>query len=192
MAFNGEEAREGLRTLFATLDAAGIPFFLTGALARNALASARTSEDFDLVLDMRGRTPDDVKRILTAAGHSPNGPEKNEFGERLVLTVAGVETDLWLAPDTATHRAELDHAIEIDHVGRKVRVMAPEDFVVRKLVTYGRIRRRSADLDDAYQVLLLHWDAIDRDRLIQRAEAHRLGALARELVDVVNEDRNAL
>lgn len=192
MAFSSDAARKGLRALFAALDDAGIRFFLTGALARNALASARTSEDFDIVLDMRGRAPEDVARVLTAAGYRPEGPSTNEFGTRLISTIAGVETDLWLAPDTPLHRGELERAIEVEYLGGKVFVLAPEDLIVRKLVTYGRIRRRSADLDDAYQVLLLHWESIDREQVILRAEAQRVGALARELVEVVEEDLRML
>lgn len=191
MPFDSTDARAGLFSVLDALDTAGIPHFLTGALVRNLYAGARTSEDFDIVIDLQDRRPGDVQNALEAAGFHVEGPFRNEFGERLVIVAGGIETDLWLAAHTEAHLRDLEGLRSISYHGREIRAPSPEDFVLRKLHVYGRIRRRSTDLDDAYQVLVLQWDSIDVERLIRRAAAFRLEDLARELVEVAREDREA-
>lgn len=187
-----DQLRKELVRILDVLDGASIPHFLTGALARNALATSRTSEDFDIVLDMRGRKEDDVRMLFERAGYRVEGPLKGNLGRRFVLDIPDYEADLWLAPDTEIHRAELERARPADYHGRRVRVMHPEDFVLRKLVNWRRIRHKPTDLDDAYAVLLARFDEVDSDRLVQRAAGHRVDKDARELVELVREDREKL
>jgi hypothetical protein len=188
---SADEIRGHLTRIIGILQDARIPHMVTGALVRNALAPARTSEDLDVVLDMRGRTPDDVRALFEANGYRVEGPLKGDLGTRLVLDLPQYEADIWLAPDTDIHRGEMARAKEIDYHGLRLRIMDPEDYVLRKLVNTRR-RRNPNDLDDAYQVLLHAWADIDAERLIARATGHRVETTARELVDLVREDRAAL
>lgn len=183
--------RGHLTRILSILQRARIPHMVTGALVRNALAPVRTSEDLDVVLDMRGRTAADVRALFEAEGYRVEGPLKGDLGSRLVLDLPEYEADLWLAPDTETHRAEMARAREVDYHGVPLPIMDPEDYVLRKLVNTRR-RRNPNDLDDAYQVLLHAWDQIDPERLVARATGHRVETTARELVDLVREDRAAL
>lgn len=185
------DIREHLARIIGILRAEGIGYLATGALVRNALAPARTSLDLDVVIDMRDRTATDVRRVFERSGYSVEGPLKGDLGSRLVLDLPDYEADLWLAPDTEIHRSEMSKGIEVDYHGLRLRIMHPEDFVLRKLVN-TRVRRNPNDLDDAYQVLLHAWEHIDPERLVQRASGHRVDARARELVDLVSEDRAAL
>lgn len=77
------------------------------------------------------------------------------------------------------------------YAGRMLAVMNPEDHVLRKSVNFRRIRAKQSDLD-AHEALLRAWDQIDADRLIARASGHRVETTARELVELVREDRAAL
>lgn len=186
-----ERIREHLSRILAILHEAGIPHMATGALVRNALAPVRTSMDLDIVLDMRGRSAEDVRMLFASRGYTVEGPLKGDLGSRLVLDLPDYEADLWLAPDTEVHRGEMERAREIDYNGLRLRIMHPEDYVLRKLVNTRR-RRNPNDLDDAYQVLLHAWDQIDPERLVARATGHRVETTARELVELVREDLAAL
>lgn len=185
------DIREHLARIIEILRAEGIAYVATGALVRNALAPARTSEDLDVVLDMEGRTAADIRVIFERAGYRVEGPLKGDLGTRLVLDLPDYEADLWLAPDTEIHRSEMAKALEVDYHGLRLRIVHPEDYVLRKLVNTRR-RRNPNDLDDAYQVLLHAWDQVDPERLVLRATGHRVEGRARELVDLVREDRAAL
>lgn len=188
---SSDELRDQLVRIVEILSRAGVPHMLTGALVRNALAPARTSEDLDIVLDMTRRTPAEIRALFEAAGYRVEGPLKGNLGTRLVLDLPELEADLWLAPDTETHRREMSRAVTVEYLGRSLRMMDPEDYVLRKLVN-TRVRRNPNDLDDAYQVLLHAWDRIDADRLIARASGHRVERIAQELVDLVREDSEKL
>lgn len=185
------EIRAHLARILETLRKEGIGYVATGALVRNALAPARTSLDLDVVVDMAGRTTEDVRDAFERAGYRVEGPLKGDLGTRLVLDLPDYEADLWLAPDTEIHRGEMAKAIEVDYHGLPLRIMHPEDYVLRKLVN-TRKRRNPNDLDDAYHVLLHAWEHVDPERLIRRASGHRLESRARELVELVREDRTAL
>lgn len=188
---SADAIRAHLTRILGILQDAHIPHMATGALVRNALAPARTSEDLDVVLDMRGWTPEDVRALFEAKGYKVEGPLKGDLGTRLVLDLPEYEADLWLAPDTEVHRGEMTRSREVDYHGLRLRIMHPEDYVLRKLANTRR-RRNPNDLDDAYQVLLHTWSDIDPERLVARATGHRVETTARELVDLVREDLAAL
>lgn len=185
------EIRSHLERIIGILRAQGIPYLATGAIVRNALAPARTSEDLDVVVDMKSRTPGELRAIFEKEGYRVEGPVNGSLGSRLVLDLPDYEADIWLAPDTELHRNEMSRAIDVDYHGLSLRIMHPEDYVLRKLVN-TRVRRNPNDLDDAYQVLLHAWEHVDADRLVRRASGHRVDGRARELVDLVREDRAAL
>lgn len=191
-AFDSDAAREGLLALLRALDAAGIDHYLTGALVRNLLGSARTSEDFDVVVDTHANSHERVRDALASAGYQLEGPLKGNLGERFVTEAGGFETDVWLPPDTETARHEMRNRKAVEWHGTRVWIMDPEDYVLRKLVTWRRVRRKTTDLDDAYQVLFVEWESIDAERLVQRAGFHRVTEAMRELVDLVREDRAKL
>lgn len=191
MSFASDDARRALVSVLDALESAGIDHYLTGALVRNLLGSARTTEDFDIVVDDWAHPPAEIRRILEAAGFTVDGPLTGNLGTRFVIEPGGFETDIWLPPDTEVHRGEMARRQMLEWHGRLVPVMGSEDFVLRKVVTF-RLRRKTTDLDDAYQVLMVAWDTIDRSRLVQRASFYRVEKLMEELIEVAREDRAAL
>ena len=181
--------------LFAVLDVLEelrVPAFLTGALVRNVYGEMRTTRDFDVVLDARTLPWERVHEAFTARGFVVEGPLHGNLGKRLVVDSSGTPVDLWLAPDTDLHRREFERVKRIPYGDRMLAVMHPEDYVLRKLVNFRRIRGKQTDIDDAYQVLLHAWEEIDPERLVARATGHRVEGAARELVDLVREDREKL
>lgn len=187
-----EELEARLFRVLDVLDEMGVPWFLTGALVRNTYGEWRATRDFDLVLDVRQVPWERVRDTFASRGFVVEGPTHGNLGRRLVVDSGGSPVDLWLAPDTEIHRREFERVRRIPYAGRMLVVMDPEDYVLRKLVNFRRIRAKQSDLDDAYQVLLHAWDQINPERLIARATGHRVEATARELVDLVREDLAAL
>ena len=188
-SFVSDRAREGLLALLRSLDAADIQHYVTGALVRNLLGAARTSEDFDVVVDTHAHSEERIASVLKHAGYSLEGPLEGNLGRRFVTEVGGMETDVWLPPDTETARQEMANRKAVAWHGASVSIMDPEDYVLRKVVTWRRVRRRSTDIDDAYQVLVVAWDSIDRQRLVSRAGIHRVTDAMKELIKVAGEDR---
>ncbi len=182
-----------LHQIIQVLVNAGIPYIATGALVRNVLAPTRTSEDFDLVLRLEGRTIEEIRTLFVSHGFVVAGPLKGNFGTRLVLDLPQFEADLWIAPGGERDAGEFSRARTVEYHGRPLRIMDPEDYVLRKLVNYRQARRgNTKDLDDAYQVLLHAWSDIDTARLIARATGYRADDTARELVELAREDHAAL
>lgn len=180
------------RELFRILDIlqrAGIRHFATGALARNLYGESRTSRDFDIVLDAARPEPEDLRKLFEREGYVVEGPLRGDLGERLVLHFANYYADLWLSPKTELSRQEFERFRHVPYAGRTIPVIHPEDYVLRKLVNYYRVRRKPNDIDDAHQVLLYEWENIDRERLVQRAIVYRIEKKARELIAIVEEDR---
>lgn len=178
------------RVLFRVMDVleeAEVPYFVTGALVRNAYGEPRSSQDIDVVVE--GKHEGELRRDFEAQGFDVQGPREGRLGRRLVLRGDETPVDLWLAPKTQLHEAEFDRAVAREYRGRSVPLMHPGDFVLRKLVNYRRIRGDTADLEDAYQVLLYGWDEVDRNRLLERAAFYRVETDARELLETVREDR---
>ncbi|MGQ0534697.1 MAG: hypothetical protein ACT4PT_01345 [Methanobacteriota archaeon] len=180
------------RELFRILDLLAdedIEHFLTGAQVRNLFAEPRTSGDFDIVVLLRGRPKRSVRELFEANGYSVEGPLKGDLGERFVLGLPDFEADIWLAPDTEFHRSEFGNAVRVPYGGRELPVMAPGDYVLRKLVNYYRVRGKSNDLEDAFQVLLHAWERIDVEGLPKRAEVYRIRKQAEALIEKTRRER---
>lgn len=175
------------------LDDAGVPYLLTGALVRNYLGGlSRTTKDFDIVVHPDHADADGIRSLFQRKGHAVEGPMQGNLGRRLVLRFEELWVDLWLPPNHPLHRSEFERAVRVIHGGRSLPLLHPEDYVLRKLVNYYRVRGKPNDIDDAYQVLLYAWDDVDAERLVQRAALYRIEARARELVNLVRNDRDEL
>lgn len=181
------------RTLFRVMDlleAEEAEYFLTGSLVRNAFGEPRASRDLDVVVPEEHE--DTLRRVFEDDGFRAEGPLKGRLGRRIVLRTDDALVDLWLAPPTEFHRREFERAVEKEYRGRSIPLMHPEDFVLRKLVNYARIRGHTEDLEDAYQVLLHGWKEVDEDNLMDRATFYRVKDHAQRLLELVREDREEL
>ncbi len=192
MTLAPEELERELFKILDILAAANIEHMLTGAQVRNLFGEPRTSGDFDIVVLLRGITKDAVRDVFASEGYAIEGPIKGDLGERFVLALPDFEADIWLAPDMQFHRAEFGNAVRARYGDRELPVMAPGDFVLRKLVNYYRIRGLSHDLEDAFQVLLHAWERIDMDALPDRAAVYRIRKQAEALIEKTRRERERL
>jgi hypothetical protein len=147
---------------------AGIEHALYGGLLLAAYGEARETRDADMAV--AGASAMEAARVLATTGlHTTVALERARFGglwlSRVTL-VGGVDgSDLNtldlvepLSPDYA--RRALDRALESTLRGQPIRLLAPEDFVVFKVLS-----TRDKDLDDAASVLSTLGAEIDRARI---------------------------
>lgn len=163
------------------LGRAGHPHAVYGGLALAAYGEPRETRDADLaVIDL---TPDEVRRVLAAAGIETmvvfEGVRMGGLDvSRLTLLDApghtGLNTLDLVRPRSARYRREaVSRAISVPVRGRDVRVVTPEDFVVFKALS-----TRDRDVEDAASVLRRDGPRLDR-ALIER----EVSALASEIPD---------
>ena len=163
------------------LAGAGIPHALYGGLLLAAYGEMRNTKDVDLAVVEA--TPGDVRTALEAAGlEVAIAFEAVTFGGHLLdrLTILGGEgttglnvLDLVRPRSPRYRRAALRRSVALTLRGREIRALAPEDFVLFKLLS-----TRDRDLRDAATALRRIGGLIDV--ALVRREA---GTLASEIPD---------
>jgi hypothetical protein len=162
-----------LRTVAAALDAAGIPFMLTGSVAAAWHGAGRATMDVDLVIDPTA----DQLRALVAALAGPDvyvslDAALEAFQHRamfnVVNTTTGWKADLIVRKLRPFSEAEFARRRPIDFEGARLWVASAEDVIISKLEwaklggsarqieDVAELIRTAGQLDDAY---LEHWIA---------------------------------
>lgn len=166
------EELEVLGIVTGRLDAAGIPYMVTGSMALNYYAVPRMTRDIDLVAELAAAAarrvvelfrddfylePDAVRESIERRGMF------NLIHARLIAKV-----DIVVRKDTDYRRTEFARRRRVSVEGHPFFIVAPEDLVLSKLdwardtrseVQLADVRnllRSVSDLDPAY---LEHWAA---------------------------------
>jgi hypothetical protein len=173
-----------LKLVAGRLDAAGLPYMVTGSVALSLYAEPRMTRDVDLVIDLR---PSDATRILEVFGVEFNVDAdriRDAIARRSMFNVihtgAVVKLDIIVRKAGAYREEEFRRRrlAEIDGVG--MWVVSAEDLVLSKL-DWARDSRSEVQLRDVRQLIKaqarLDWPYIE-------AWAARL-----DLLDLVSEVR---
>ena len=155
----------------------GIPHALYGGLLLAAYGTARETKDVDLAV-VHG----DVERVAASLDRRLGlqtliAFDRQTFGGLYVSRVTLVEgeelntLDLVEPRDDAYAERALGRSVVSTLRTRSIRVLAPEDFVVFKLLS-----SRALDLDDARSVVRVLGAELDRE--LVEAEADRLASVA--------------
>jgi predicted nucleotidyltransferase len=149
----------------AVLDAANVPFLLMGGLATSVLGRGRQVTDIDIFVRDRDVAP--ALEALEAAGFetlivSPNWLAKAIKDGVLVDVISRSTHDISLTDEI------VEHAVEVDVEGRRVRSVAPEDLIVMKAVATDEDTIRY--WHDALS--LLGRPDLDWSYLVSRAKKH--------------------
>jgi hypothetical protein len=162
-----------LRTVVVQLEAAGIPFMLTGSMAAAWHGAGRATMDLDLVIDP---TPDQL-RVLVA---SLAGPEIYVSAEaalealqhqsmfNVVQTTTGWKADLIIRKSRQFSQAEFARRRPIDFEGTRLWVATVEDLIVAKLewAKLGGSARQIEDVSALVRVAAGHLDRAYVDRWV--------------------------
>ncbi len=161
-----DEQFEFLRSIVHRLEAAGIPYMLTGSLALAVWARPRMTRDVDIVIEADHAA---VARLLAAfAEDSYASPEaaNTAVTDRTMFNVIHLtslfKADFILRRDEPFERTKFDRRRSVDVDGLQATVISPEDLILSKLQwASGTSSARQADdvrlllrdvtdLDDAY------------------------------------------
>jgi hypothetical protein len=177
------EELEVLETVARRLDAAGIPYMLTGSMALNFYAVPRMTRDIDLVVEVG---PVDAGRLcdLFADDFYVDGDAVREAVARqgvfnVIHASLVVKVDLVVRKDSEYRRTEFARRRQAAFGGHRLFIVAPEDLVISKL-DWARDSRSEVQLGDVRNMLRAVPD-LDRTYLARWIAALGLETLYREV-----------
>jgi Nucleotidyl transferase of unknown function (DUF2204) len=155
---------KALADLTKALQRIGAPSMVIGGIAVIAHGVARQTIDIDAtILATRLDTPQILAALAGSSIH-PRIVEVLEFAERSqVLLLVHEKTKITLEISLAFSSFEqeaLERAVEVDFGGVRIPVAVPEDLVIYKALAW-----RDRDRYDIEQLLTLHGDRIDLERV---------------------------
>ncbi|HEU0012264.1 MAG TPA: hypothetical protein VFQ45_01200 [Longimicrobium sp.] len=167
------------RRVIAALEAAGIPYMLTGSFASSYHGAPRATQDVDMVIVagreelralIRQLSPGDFYADERAAleAHDFHG----QFN--LIDLATGWKIDLIVRKDRPFSREEFERRVVVDYDGVPVSIATPEDVVIAKLewAQMGASRRQT---EDAARLLRVRWADLDRTYIAKWVHALGLG-----------------
>jgi hypothetical protein len=133
-----DEQLEFLRLIAARLQAAGIPYMVTGSLALAVWAVPRMTRDIDVVVEVG---PADAQRLTGLFADDCVVDEdavQDAIARRGMFNVIHAEwvvkADFIVRKDTAYRKVELDRRRWLDVAGTSIAFVSPEDLILSKLV----------------------------------------------------------
>ena len=180
-----------LQTIGRALDAAGIPFMLTGSFASAYHGAGRATLDVDLVIDPT------IAQLRTLIAGLPAGTwyasleaalearaQESQFN--LIDLSSGWKVDLIIRKSRPFSRIEFDRRAVIEFEGVRLAVATVEDVILAKL-EWAKLGGSARQLEDVASLLKIRAKDIDRpylDRWIEELGlAHPWGAASR-LADI--------
>lgn len=160
---------EVLAEVTGRLEATGIAYMLSGAMALSFYAHPRMTRDLDLVVSLE---TEDLPRIVEAFGDA-DGPDMDELrvaiaerGTFVLMHVAQlVKVDLHVRGASPYRVEELGRRRRIEYGDSPLWIVAPEDLVLSKLV-WAKASHSESQLRDVRGVLAsvqdLDWNHLER------------------------------
>jgi hypothetical protein len=169
------------------LEAAGIPFMLTGSHSSTHYGQARPTQDVDVVIDP---TPEQLERFLNLVGdryYLSADAARDALRRRTMFNIIdfadGWKADLILRKDRPYSVVEFTRRQPAMLHGRLLPLASPEDVILSKL-EWDKITPSERQRQDALSVAAVQWERLDQGYLRQWAQAldvtDRLEELLRE------------
>ena len=169
------EELDVLKTVTGRLDAAEIPYMVTGSMALNYYAVPRMTRDIDLVLELSVADVDRVSDLFQTDFYLDRQAVREAIERQgtfnLVHTAFAVKVDCVVRKDTEYRRTEFARRREVSVEGHRFSIVAPEDLVVSKL-DWARDTRSEVQLADVRNLLRT---VPDVDRVYLERWVARLG-----------------
>ncbi len=180
-------ADDALRRIVARLDAAGIPYFLTGSFAASAHGFLRTTYDFDFVIDPDAES---LRRFLdglpTEDYYVDERTAMDALKRRAMFNVIDQRTqwkfDLIVSRRDDFASNQFDRRDRVPVAGVDVWVASAEDVIVSKLV-WARTGSSERQLRDVAGVVAVQGDALDRAYVETWAQRLGVEKLWRKVLD---------
>lgn len=170
-----EEVTDVVRSVCATLEAHGVPYFITGSVAASTHAEFRATNDVDIVADFAAA---DISALMAVFGATFHADADQAAGciatgqsFNLIHKTTFLKVDFFPAASRFNHAAlQRAEPIALEEGGTTVRVATREDILLSKLWWYrlgdevSEVQRR-----DIEGIVALNRDALDRSYLAQWA-----------------------
>ncbi len=172
-----------LKSVAARLEAAGIPYMVTGSMAANFYATPRMTRDIDLVIELRER---DVGRMVALFQDEyyidrdmVEQAVRHQSMFNMINNALVVKVDCVVRKDSVYRQEEFSRRRRVIVDGEPVTIVAPEDLILSKL-EWAKESRSQMQLDDVRNLLrsVAH---LDRTYLNQWADHLGLATLYREV-----------
>jgi hypothetical protein len=169
-------------TIAQRLDAAGIPYMLTGSLASSFHGEPRSTRDADMVIDP---TPDALRRFVTALAEAEGSyldadaaldalEQRSKFN--VIEVATGWKVDFILRKDRPFSVEEFKRRQRVDLPGGTTYVATAEDMIIAKLewALAGESERQLRDVSSIASVM---GDKLDLEYIERWVAVLGLGAL---------------
>jgi hypothetical protein len=158
-----------LRSVVAALDAAGVPFMLTGSLAAAYHGAGRSTMDIDVVIDPTTPQLHALVRALAGAGTyvSPEAAEEalaHRAMFNVVDTATGWKADLIVRKLRAFSETEFSRRQAAEYEGYPIWVASVEDVMLAKL-EWAKLGASARQLEDVAALLRVRAQHLDREYL---------------------------
>ena len=176
------EELEVLTTIAARLEAAGIPYMVTGSFAANYYAVQRMTRDIDLVVALSAGDADRFCALFESDFYLDRDAVRAAVAGREVFNLIHqayvIKVDFIVRKDSEYRRTEFARQRRGPIEGRELAIVAPEDLIISKL-DWMRETRSEVQLADVRNLLRSVSD-LDTQYLAHWTERLGLGALYRE------------
>lgn len=177
------EELEVLKLVTRRLDAAGIPYMVTGSIAVNFYAVPRMTRDIDLVVELNEQGVDRLIALFHEEFYLDRETVHRAVETRgmfnLIHTAYVIKVDMVVRKDTEYRQTEFARRRRVSVEGHELYLVAPEDLILSKLI-WAKDSRSERQLDDVRNLLASVPD-LDEDYLARWADRLNLSALYREV-----------
>ena len=153
---NLSEELDVLRIVTERLDAAGIPYMVTGSMAVNYYAVPRMTRDIDVVVELSAADVERVYELFRDDFYVERDVVRDSVERRgafnAIHTALVVKVDFVVRKDTEYRRTELARRRQASLEGHVFYVVAPEDLIISKL-EWARDTSSEVQLSDVRNVL---------------------------------------
>lgn len=165
------------------LEAAGIPYMLTGSMAANFYATPRMTRDIDVVIELREAEVERVVTIFQDEYYVDRDMVEQAVKSRsmfnMIHNALVVKVDCVVRKDSEYRREEFARRRRLIIDGEPVTIVAPEDLILSKL-EWAKESHSQLQLDDVRNLLRSVKD-LDRTYLNQWVDRLGLTAVYREV-----------
>jgi hypothetical protein len=173
-------ATELLRTIATALDAAKIPFMLTGSMAAAYYGAGRATLDIDFVIDP---TDAQLQRLVAALDAPATYVSSEAASEALATrsmfnvidTASGWKVDLIIRKLRPFSETEFARRIPIEFDGVRLFVASAEDVILSKL-EWAKLGASTRQIEDVSALLRMQSEQLDQSYLERWIEALGLEA----------------
>lgn len=175
-----------LARITALLDAAGIPYMVTGSYASSLHSIPRATRDLDIVVfPDRNQLTRFMELLQTGEYHADSVEALDALRRRAQFNVidyaTGWKVDFIIPAFDEFHLAEFDRRRLVEAGGVRLYVASAEDVVIAKLA-WAKAGQSERQLEDVATVVRVQGDSLDRDyveRWVRRLELHNEWEMAR-------------